>query len=750
MATRPASKLNLQELGIPDEIELVDKQARQSIENIIDDTTTSETKVWSSNKTSNAISNAVDNISVDDLTDVEITNPANGDNLTYNGTKWVNIEPKTATKTATGNPIEVSDSASAPLVKCVTEIQGSQDLHGYDKPWVGGAGKNLLNPSVMFGSLSGYYTINADESVSILQSDDRAWGYVAELPLKAGTYTVSQTGGSYNSDIRLSSESFNVGHVFTSSYTFTLTSDGSVKMKCGYGGGSYPVTYKLQIEAGSQPTAWTPYSNICPITAYTEGEIEGRGKNLALISDDTKMNSQNATITYQNGGVYLVATGTFSRSCYLFNTKVGEKYTISFYASGTGYNQIYVGDEQAWTTGYGRVEITSTRTKYTKTITATSNVLFVGFYNSATESTGTMTVEEFQIEKGETATTYEPYTSTTHTTTFPSAIYRGSEDVVNGEVTSERVKITLDGSEGSTNWRKSNSKDGSFYYIGLADRKVNTSFTCNMATCVAFDDYVYGTCSYQPNNVYVHFWLIGENKTLSDWMTWIANNPIEIEYELATPTTSSVTPTNLPIKSLSGYNHIESSTGDMEIEYITEDYQPLVDLIADNSTSDMTGATASTDGTHGLVPAPEAGDEDKFLKGDGTWGEAGGNVVYSSTPKVVGKWIDGVTDVYEVTMVTNHINPTGTDYSYFPDTFSKIISVTGSISGQVAGSSRYYAPMGGWFKQSNDNINIDCSVYLGNFGPDNVRVYYAFHDQSTITPGGMSCDEQTIVVRYLR
>ena len=35
---------------------------------------------------------------------------------------------------------------------------------------------------------------------------------------------------------------------------------------------------------------------------------------------------------------------------------------------------------------------------------------------------------------------------------------------------------------------------------------------------------------------------------------------------------------------------------------------------------DMTGATASTAGAHGYVPAPAAGDQDKVLKGDGTWG----------------------------------------------------------------------------------------------------------------------------------
>lgn len=37
------------------------------------------------------------------------------------------------------------------------------------------------------------------------------------------------------------------------------------------------------------------------------------------------------------------------------------------------------------------------------------------------------------------------------------------------------------------------------------------------------------------------------------------------------------------------------------------------------------GATASVKGHTGLVPAPAAGDESKFLKADGTWATAGGS-----------------------------------------------------------------------------------------------------------------------------
>lgn len=48
----------------------------------------------------------------------------------------------------------------------------------------------------------------------------------------------------------------------------------------------------------------------------------------------------------------------------------------------------------------------------------------------------------------------------------------------------------------------------------------------------------------------------------------------------------------------------------------------------------MIGATATQDGTAGYVPAPQAGDETKFLRGDGTWAEIqGGNVDLSEYAK---------------------------------------------------------------------------------------------------------------------
>lgn len=49
----------------------------------------------------------------------------------------------------------------------------------------------------------------------------------------------------------------------------------------------------------------------------------------------------------------------------------------------------------------------------------------------------------------------------------------------------------------------------------------------------------------------------------------------------------------------------------------------------------LTGATASTAGATGSVPAPAAGDNEKFLRGDGTWAEAGSAASYDDTTGTV-------------------------------------------------------------------------------------------------------------------
>lgn len=82
----------------------------------------------------------------------------------------------------------------------------------------------------------------------------------------------------------------------------------------------------------------------------------------------------------------------------------------------------------------------------------------------------------------------------------------------------------------------------------------------------------------------------------------------------------------------------------------------------DTTYTHFTGATASTDGVQGLVPGPLAGDQNKVLKGDGTWGDAATAKVFymdgrlSSTSAVTfykdAGWTIPVTavEIYEATM----------------------------------------------------------------------------------------------------
>ena len=502
--------------------------------------------------------------------------PSAGDNekfLSGDGS-WKSIE-EYVTKTASGNPIEISDSASAPLVKCVSAITGYQDLHGYDKPWVGGAGKNKYG--------------NGDKTfVQAMQN------IVLDTPLPAGTYTFSAIVTSTdtdNSDCLIQFVSGSAiaasGRIWRStsnnrvSLSFTW-SEGTVDKLNLYAAASYvngagdTATYKdIQIESGSTATAYEPYSNICPITAYTEGKIEVRGKNLF------DKNNPNVLNGYISGQGVITSNGN-TRSVYV-KCEPNSYYTVSRIA-GKRFSVGYTTDVPDFGDSVSGYTADNEATSITIQTGADAAYL-VAFIRHASYDTISLQdiYDSLQIEKSQTPTTYEPYTSTTHTTTYPSAIFRGSEDVVEGTETHDMPCVDL----GTLTWSYNSTAKTFFTPLGATAKRYTASEIANALSekfgvmsnsDITNDLTLDGVFSihYESLQSWLNVrWL--DYTVASDFTTAVTGT--KLAYELATPTTSSVTPTNLPIKSLNGYSHIESSTGDMEIEYIAKAFSPITELV---------------------------------------------------------------------------------------------------------------------------------------------------------------------------
>ena len=162
------------------------------------------------------------------------------------------------------------------------DIEPTQDLHGYSHPWPAGGGKNIYPNSSISGNGNGVTVVHnsADESYTVSGESTAYRGFVATatFTLKAGTYTLSRTASSSSvseSYLRMEIRSTDGQTTYASSATggFTLAEDTEVKARIvvGVSGVDFGtgITYRFQIEAGSSPSAWTPYSNICPISGRT-------------------------------------------------------------------------------------------------------------------------------------------------------------------------------------------------------------------------------------------------------------------------------------------------------------------------------------------------------------------------------------------------------------------------------------------------------------------------------------------------
>ena len=130
----------------------------------------------------------------------------------------------------------------------------------------------------------------------------------------------------------------------------------------------------------------------------------------------------------------------------------------------------------------------------------------------------------------------------------------------------------------------------------------------------------------------------------------------------------------------------------------------------DTTYSEMTGATSSANGTSGLVPTPQAGEQDFFLRGDGTWAVASGLPLTGGT-------------------MTGPINRDGV-LAQLPSNTSQYLALLGSTTSQKGSGLYLYS----------DTSSQNGLAILRARGADKVS-----HDLRLQSDGGASWDGKQIV-----
>ena len=317
-----------------------------------------------------------------------------------------------------------------------------------------------------------------------------------------------------------------------------------------------PIITLEPIQAGSG----TPSpSNVRAISGYDKIEVLSCGKN---ILDLSKLGSYQVT-----------ASGTMRYGVPVY-LKAG---TYTFSKSG-GSATLYLTNV---TDNYSYVEIGSAQYPYTFSVNANSYVIFRTSGNTPSD----WDIVNAQLEEGSSATTYEPcIKSTSISESLGQTVYGGTLDLRSGKFTVEFVKRVYDGSSDES-WIKSTNA----FYIAAHDLiKVfdyANSIKCDKLQLTSYFNIVDGSITNAiagygdsggayPGQNWFYIGIDGISDVTS-LKTWLSNNPIEVVYELATPTEIQLTPHEISL--LKDYAYVSTNGTNIALDYHNGELAALSD-----------------------------------------------------------------------------------------------------------------------------------------------------------------------------
>lgn len=444
-------------------------------------------------------------------------------------------------KTVTGNPITLTDASETYAQGLTVELEPKQDLHGYDFPWVGGAGVNIFDKD---SAVNGFWQSNGTYSISA----DYKTIYCKVTPNT--TYAVSGISGWDNwrlcyfnteNPATFTRRNINVSDTFTTDSDTILISFSPDTV--GYDGGD-----GVQVEKGNQSTPFKPYSNICPITGYDECEVDDVGFNLiSQVYDDKYINHTN--------GAMQGATG-FHCTDYIHLYANETYYFKDAHMSGNQWGAIYTLSDKTFISAFDLAANTE--------FTAPAYDCYFRITIANAESC-------INVSDASKNGTFAPYHSSNATIKFGQTLYGGVSDFVEGGTESTYAVTTIAEMAAGSHITRETASGRVRYVITIAGMKKQTVRT--MADLYS-EQYVtisdgrsYSNCpdycifNRPEGGVFIND---QRYESVSDFVA--ANGDIKICYPLETANTLSTPPTDL--KLLQGTNNLTTNGTTITLDYI--------------------------------------------------------------------------------------------------------------------------------------------------------------------------------------
>ena len=305
----------------------------------------------------------------------------------------------------------------------------------------------------------------------------------------------------------------------------------------------------LMFGAGNEPSTVEEFISLFPLSYYPYDSgslIPFMGNGIKTVGKNIFSGEQSYTRTSTG---YYIREGNTSNPIPLKLAK--GTYTISIKSTVSGISQLElfsggIASSDRYIAPY--ISLVEGVKKYTFTIEKQCD--YIRLYGNFIG-----TISDIQIEFGSTATSYEPYTSSTLSlpisTYFPNGMKSAGnvyDELTETKATTRIGSITLNGSEA---WIKSASYQGNYYVLGLLSnaKYPNPTAVSNRLHLV------YNTTQLSANDLCFMFDGSANSlnvnikntsmTTLDQFKAWLQANPVTIYYELATPTETSFTTASL-------------------------------------------------------------------------------------------------------------------------------------------------------------------------------------------------------------